>query len=193
MTDLGPIPWSLDDCRVKACGGPGDEKVKFAYSTDIRKQLNPRLPKGYWGNGCAVIYIQLKAQELVEQPIWETAKLIKKSKDNATDEYVRSYIDFQELYYAEGITTGKEVSGFTDWRHLAHSTVDFGWGGPVTVLPLSQNLHGRMEPWYFLTYSSANNQGRMMDGFKVLVSLPKTAMAAFRVEMEKFSNKRSKL
>ncbi|KAF8413784.1 hypothetical protein HHK36_001777 [Tetracentron sinense] len=180
---LGAFIWRA---RVKASKVASDEKVKFAYSMNIRKQVKPALPVGYWGNGCVAMYVQLSAKELVEQPIWETAELIKKSKRNTTDEYVRSFIDFQELNYAEGITAGKGVSGFTDWRHLGHSTVDFGWGGPVTVLPLSRNLLGSVEPCFFLPYSSAN-EGKK-DGFKVLVSLPEAAMPAFRVEMEKFSN-----
>eukprot|EP00262_Sarcandra_glabra_P019758 TRINITY_DN7598_c0_g1_i1.p1 TRINITY_DN7598_c0_g1~~TRINITY_DN7598_c0_g1_i1.p1 ORF type:complete len:448 (-),score=13.56 TRINITY_DN7598_c0_g1_i1:284-1627(-) len=179
---LGAFIWRA---RVKAAGIPGDEKVKFAYSTNIRRQLKPALPLGYWGNGCVTMYVQLSAKELVEQPVWQTAELIKKSKRDITEEYVRSFIDFQELHYAEGITAGKGVSGFTDWRHLGHSTVDFGWGGPVTVLPLSWNLLGSVEPCFFLPYSSAN-EGKK-DGFKVLVSLAETAMPAFREDMEIFS------
>uniref|UniRef100_A0A5B7BY61 Uncharacterized protein n=1 Tax=Davidia involucrata TaxID=16924 RepID=A0A5B7BY61_DAVIN len=172
--------------RVKASGVPGDEKVKFAYAINMRKLVMPPLPVGYWGNGCVPMYVQLSAKELVEQPIWETAELIKKSKRNATDEYVRSFVDFQELNYEHGITAGKGVSGFTDWRHLGHSTVDFGWGGPVTVLPLSRHLLGSVEPCFFLPYSSAN-EGKK-DGFKVQVCLQESAMPAFRAEMVKFSS-----
>ncbi|KAK3039932.1 hypothetical protein RJ639_027767 [Escallonia herrerae] len=179
---LGAFIWQS---RVKASGVPGEEKVKFAYSINIRKLVKPQLPAGYWGNGCVAMYAQLNAKDLVEQPIWQTAELIKKSKYNATDEYVRSFIDFQELNYAEGITAGKGVSGFTDWRHLGHSTVDFGWGGPVTVLPLSRHLLGSVEPCFFLPYSSAN-EGKK-DGFKVLVYLQEKAVPGFRAEMDKFS------
>lgn len=179
---LGAFIWRA---RVKASGVPGDEKVKFAYSINIRKLVNPPLPAGYWGNGCVPMYAQLNANDLVDQPIWETAKLIKQSKYNATDEYVRSFIDFQELNYQKGITAGKGVSGFTDWRHLGHSTVDFGWGGPVTVLPLSRHLLGSVEPCYFLPYSSASEEQK--DGFKVLVHLQENAVPAFRAEMDKFS------
>lgn len=172
--------------RVKASGVPCHEKVKFAYSINIRKLVKPPLPLGYWGNGCVPMYVQLSAKELIENPIWETAKLIKKSKSNATDEYARSFIDFQELNYEKGITAGKGVSGFTDWRHLGHSTVDFGWGGPVTVLPLSRHLLGSVEPCFFLPYSSAKAGNK--DGFKVLITLPENALHAFRQEMEKFTN-----
>lgn len=179
---LGAFIWRA---RVKASGTPGDEQVKFAYATNIRKLLNPPLPSGYWGNGCVAMYAQTTAKDLVHQPIWSTAELIKKSKRNSTDQYVRSFIDFQELHFAEGITAGKGVSGFTDWRHLGHSTVDFGWGGPVTVLPLSRHLLGSVEPCFFLPYSSA--KGGSKDGFKVLVYLRESAVEGFREDMAKFS------
>jgi len=160
--------------------------VKFAYSINIRKQVKPPLPGGYWGNGCVAMYVKLSAKEVAEKPIWETAELIRKSKNNATDEYVRSFIDFQDRHHGDGITAGKRVSGFTDWRHLGHSTVDFGWSGPVTVLPLSNSLLGSVEPCFFLPYSSAS-AGRK-DGFKVLVTLEESAVPAFREEMSKFSS-----
>ncbi|KAE9461922.1 hypothetical protein C3L33_06173, partial [Rhododendron williamsianum] len=115
--------------------------VKEEWLDRLKGFLRER--SGYWGNGCVAMYAQTTAKDLVHQPIWSTAELIKKSKRNSTDQYVHSFIDFQELHFAEGITAGKGVSGFTDWRHLGHSTVDFGWGGPVTVLPLSRHLLGR--------------------------------------------------
>ncbi|KAH7544932.1 hypothetical protein FEM48_Zijuj01G0038400 [Ziziphus jujuba var. spinosa] len=179
---LGAFIWRA---KVKASEVPGDEIVKFAYSINMRKLVKPPLPGGYWGNGCVPMYVKLSAKDLVQKPLWETAEQIRKSKSNATDEYVRSFIDFQELHRGEGITAGKGVTGFTDWRHLGHSTVDFGWGGPVTVLPLSRNLLGSVEPCFFLPYSSASVGDK--DGFKVLVNLRVTAVPAFSEAMDKFS------
>ncbi|XP_050224819.1 spermidine sinapoyl-CoA acyltransferase [Mercurialis annua] len=180
---LGAFLWRA---KVKAAELPGDEVVKYTYAMNIRRLIKPPLPLGYWGNGCVPMYAQLLAKELIEQPIWKTAEVIKKSKINATDEYVHSFIDFQAAHHADGITAGNRVSGFTDWRHLGHSTVDFGWGGPVTVLPLSRHLVGSTEPCFFLPYSSANVGEK--DGFKVLVTLQESALPAFKKEMEKFSN-----
>lgn len=180
---LGAYLWQA---RVKASKIPKDEKVKFAYAINIRRLVKPPLPAGYWGNGCVPMYVQTTAGELIDKPIWETAELIKKSKKNVSNEYVHSFIDFQELNYEKGINAGKSVSTFTDWRHLGHSTVDFGWGGPVTVLPLSRNLLGSVEPCFFLPYSEAS-QGKK-DGFKVLLYLRENAVVAFRGEMEKFGN-----
>lgn len=161
--------------------------VKFAYSMNIARVLDPALPDGYWGNVCVPVYAKLTARELLEQPMWKTAKLIKESKKNVTDEYVRSYIDFQELHCAKGISAGKFVSGFTDWRHLGHSEVDFGWGSPKAVLPLSWRILGCTEPTFFLPYAATDE--RKEDGFKVLVCLQEEAMAGFGLEMEMFSSK----
>ncbi|XP_060196765.1 fatty alcohol:caffeoyl-CoA acyltransferase-like [Lycium barbarum] len=180
---LGAFIWRA---RVMASKIPSKETVKFAYATNIRRTMKPQLPHGYWGNGCVPMYVQLLAQELVNQPLSKTADSIKNSKFNTTDEYVRSFIDFQELHYHEGITAGERVSGFTDWRHLGHATVDFGWGGPVTVFPLSRHLVGSIEPCFFLPYSSAS-EGKK-DGFKVLVYLQEEAMADFKKEMEKLEH-----
>ncbi|CAI9106726.1 OLC1v1005945C1 [Oldenlandia corymbosa var. corymbosa] len=177
---LGAFIWRA---RVKASKIPSNETVKFAYSINVRKIVKPPLPAGYWGNGCVPMYVVATAGDVVEQPIWKTAELIKKSKYNVSDEYVRSFIDFQELNYDKGITAGTNISGFTDWRHLGHSTVDFGWGGPVTVFPLSRNLLGSVEPCFFLPYSSVNQGPK--DGFKLSVYLQEHAVGGFKEEMNR--------
>ncbi|XP_030528971.2 spermidine sinapoyl-CoA acyltransferase [Rhodamnia argentea] len=178
---LGAFIWRA---KVKVSDIPGDETVKFSYSTNIRKLLKPPLPVGYWGNGCVPIYAQLTAKDLLQKPIWEIAELIRKSKRNANDEYVRSYIDFQEMHRREGASAGKNVSGFTDWRHLGHSAVDFGWGGPANVLPLSRKLLGSNEACFFLPRSEAG-VGDPSDGFRVLANLKGECLCGFREEMDK--------
>ncbi|KAL8143955.1 hypothetical protein V2J09_016987 [Rumex salicifolius] len=175
---LGAFIWRAN---VKSSSVAATETVKFAYLINIRKALTPPLPKGYWGNGCVTIYVPLAAGDLVGQPIWETAGSIKASKANATDEYVRSLIDFHQLNYEKGITGGKGVSGFTDWRHLGHSDVDFGWGGPVNVVPLSRHLMGSSRPCFLLPLSGSN--GAREDGFRVVVTVEETAVDGFLEEM----------
>ncbi|XP_024029261.1 3'-N-debenzoyl-2'-deoxytaxol N-benzoyltransferase-like [Morus notabilis] len=178
---LGAFMWRA---KIKATKIPGDEIVKYAYFLNIRKLVKPPLPPTFWGNACVPIYAKTSAKDLGEKPIWEAADLIKKSKRHATDEYVRSYIDFQSLHYAERISAGKDVSGFTDWRHLGDSTVDFGWGGSVAVLLLSRHFLGSVEPCYFLPSLTASVGKK--DGFKVSITLRESAMPAFKAEMDKF-------
>lgn len=159
---------------------PPNEKVTFAYSISIRNIVNPTLPAGYWGNSCVPMFVHLAAGEVAGQPVWKTAAAIKGSKQHATAEYVASYVDFQELHYGEGINGGRRVSGFTDWRHLGHSAVDFGWGGPTAVVPLSSRLLGSVEPCFFLP----GKEGMV----KVLVHLEEDVVLGFRGEMDKLRN-----
>lgn len=163
--------------RTKAYEVSEDEKVTFAYSINIRNVVNPPLPAGYWGNGCVPMYVHLTAKELLNQPIWKTAASIKNSKYDVTDKYIRSFIQFQQLHYNDGIIAGRRVSGFTDWRHMGHSNVDFGWGGPVAVVPLSTHLLGSIEPCFFLP----GKPGMI----KVLAHLEESALLAFSREMDK--------
>nr|CAD1822264.1 unnamed protein product [Ananas comosus var. bracteatus] len=111
--------------RVRTTGtGSNNEIVKMVYSMNISKILNPPLPAGYWGNVCVPAYVRLTAGELAEQPLLKTAVLIRESKRDVTDEYVRSYIDFQELNYARGITAGDRSP---------HSPTGGGWDTPMST------------------------------------------------------------
>ncbi|CAN1810520.1 Spermidine sinapoyl-CoA acyltransferase [Linum perenne] len=126
------------------------------------------------------MHVQLRAHDLLNQPIWETAELIKQSKRNVQD-YVVSFLDSVELHHLGRVTLpgSKWVSGFTDWRHLGNSGLDFGWGGPVGIYPLPMRLLGSEEPCFFLP-SAADG------GFKVMVMLREDFAAGFMVEVEKF-------
>uniref|UniRef100_A0ACD6ADT2 Uncharacterized protein n=1 Tax=Avena sativa TaxID=4498 RepID=A0ACD6ADT2_AVESA len=168
--------------RVKANLTSPDEAVKMVYSMNISGLLDPPLPDGYWGNVCVPVYVALAAGDLVGRPLAETASLVKNSKLGVDEEYVRSYIDFQELRRGDGVTAGKCVSAFTDWRRLGHSEVDFGWGGPDAVLPLSWRLLGSVEPCFLLPYGAGDERRRR--GFKVFVAVREEAVPRFKEEME---------
>ncbi|EPS69278.1 hypothetical protein M569_05493, partial [Genlisea aurea] len=79
-------------------------------------------------------------------------------------------------HITDGINGWRTVSAFTDWRHLGHSGVDFGWGAPVAVEPLSRRLLGSVEPCFFLP---AEDGG----GLKVVVHLQENVIPDFRREM----------
>lgn len=67
-------------------------------------------------------------------------------------------------------------------RRLGHSEVDFGWGGPDAVLPLSWRLLGSKEPCFLLPYGAGDERRRR--GFKVFVAVPEEAVPRFREEMK---------
>uniref|UniRef100_A0A0D9WM41 Uncharacterized protein n=1 Tax=Leersia perrieri TaxID=77586 RepID=A0A0D9WM41_9ORYZ len=173
--------------RVKAKSTSPDEVVKMVYSMNISKLLSPPLPDGYWGNVCVPVYVTLAGGELITQPLSHTATMIKNRKREIDDEYVRSYIDLHELHRGDagggGVTAGRGVSAFTDWRRLGHSEVDFGWGPPDAVLPLSWRLLGSVEPCFFLPYGAGDGR-RRRHGFKVFVAVTAEALPRFREEMQ---------
>ncbi|CAD6337641.1 unnamed protein product [Miscanthus lutarioriparius] len=86
-----------------------------------------------------------------------------------------------ELHRHDGVTAGA-VSAFTDWRRLGHGEVDFGWGGPDSVLPLSWRILGSTEPCFLLPYGAGDERRR--GGFKVFIALQRTGLAGFREEMQ---------
>lgn len=170
---------------MKANGTSPEETVKMVYSMNISKLLDPPLPEGYWGNVCVPVYVSLTSGDLLGRSLAETATLVRKSKREVDDEYVRSYVDFLELRRREGVTAtaGRGgVSAFTDWRRLGHGEVDFGWGGPDAVLPLSWRILGSEEPCFLVPYGISDERRRR--GFKVFVAVRETAVACFREEME---------
>ncbi|KAJ1704445.1 hypothetical protein LUZ63_004224 [Rhynchospora breviuscula] len=171
--------------RIKASQLNADEVVKMVYSMNISKILDPPLPAGYWGNVCVPVYVTLTAHELTNQPLWKTTAMIRDSKRYINNEYVRSYIDFQELHFTKGITAGTRVNAFTDWRRLGHSKLDFGWGPPVTVMPLSWKLLGSFEPCFFLPYSALDDR-KENNGFKILVCLDEASLESFKKDMKIF-------
>ncbi|KAI4963436.1 hypothetical protein ZWY2020_014099 [Hordeum vulgare] len=72
-----------------------------------QRSPDPPLPEGYWGNVCVPVYVALAASDLAGRPLAETASLVRKSKREVDEEYVRSYVDLQELRRGEGgVTAG---------------------------------------------------------------------------------------
>ncbi|KAI4312497.1 hypothetical protein MLD38_037304 [Melastoma candidum] len=80
--------------RASFCKSPSSEdEVGFVTLVDVRTNVNPPLPKGYYGNtsisSCAVT----TAGMLCSSPLEYTIDLVKNTKARITDEYVRSFID----------------------------------------------------------------------------------------------------
>ncbi|KAM7490891.1 hypothetical protein LguiA_033812 [Lonicera macranthoides] len=97
-----------------------NEKVKFAYSTNIRKLVNPPLPVGYLGNVCVPMYAQLSANDLLHLPIWKTAQLIKNSKKNMNDEFGDRFLYLEPVGDFGVIGAGVE-------SEQADATPSLGW------------------------------------------------------------------
>ena len=73
----------------------------------------------------------------------------------------------------------------TDWRQLGLvEEVDFGWKGPVNMIPVPWRMFGYVGLCIFISPSTLDPKG----GLKVLLSFPATAMAKFKEEMDALLN-----
>ncbi|KAL5582913.1 hypothetical protein UlMin_015355 [Ulmus minor] len=163
-----------------------DGKTCFSLTTGIRKLLDPPLPEGYYGNAFTSSVVELIGSDLNEEPLSKTVKLIKKSKQDALSEgYIEKAIDTLETRIS--VQNAKlEASGaimvLTDWRNL-ELLEDFGFGWKaVSIVAMPWDMFGYVDLCFLLPPSGLDPS--MKGGVRVLVSLPRPAMAKFKQEMD---------
>uniref|UniRef100_A0A7N2KNJ9 Uncharacterized protein n=1 Tax=Quercus lobata TaxID=97700 RepID=A0A7N2KNJ9_QUELO len=71
---------------------------------------------------------------------------------------------------------------FPDWRQLGLLDIDFGWKVPINIVPVPMNMIGYEDLCMFLPPSNVYPSKK--DGVRVFISLPRSAMAKFKEEMD---------
>ncbi|GAB2228709.1 hypothetical protein Droror1_Dr00022832 [Drosera rotundifolia] len=164
---------SLWRCRTIALNIDPDQEVRLAFAVSARPKFNPPLTKGYYGNACAFPAAASTAGEICKNPLSYTLELIKKTKENVTEEYMRSLADLMVLRGRPHFTV-EHTYLVSDITRVGFSELDFGWGKPA--------------------YAGPANNGSVPDiasffvGFKngklVPISLPAPAMEIFVKELQ---------
>ncbi|XP_059431129.1 spermidine coumaroyl-CoA acyltransferase-like [Corylus avellana] len=183
---LGAYVWRS---RFRALKLNPDQKTLFSMAVGIRNRLNsPPLPGGYYGNAFVSATVVLMGGELNEEPLSKVAKLIKESKKVASDrEYIMNSLGIFEKFREHNIKI--EASGgsmvLTDWRQLGFLLEEEVAVGAINVnfVPQPVNLFANVELCLFLPPSKVDDPSRK-GGVRVLVSLPRAAMAKFEEEMD---------
>ncbi|KAH9310040.1 hypothetical protein KI387_037951, partial [Taxus chinensis] len=75
-----------------------DDNSTVHYAVEIRSRVVPPLQCEFTGNACLPAYAKVTAKELLKQPFYETVKMLQEAIDRLTYNYVRSSIDWLELY-----------------------------------------------------------------------------------------------
>ncbi|KAL2512458.1 HXXXD-type acyl-transferase family protein [Abeliophyllum distichum] len=96
------------------------------YAVNIRSRLKPPLPLSYCGNAVISSYASAKCGELEEKPFFELVDMVSKGAARLTDEYVRSFIDWHEIY--KGFVNGEFP--ISSWWRLGFAEVEYPWGKP---------------------------------------------------------------
>ncbi|XP_021910078.1 spermidine coumaroyl-CoA acyltransferase [Carica papaya] len=173
--------------RLRALNLNPDGKTIFSVVVGLRRIFNPPLPDGYYGNAFVSANVVLTVKDLNESPLSKTVQLIKESKKlSSTNEYVKKALSdlerMRELNVKIGGGTGSMMM-LTDWRQLGViEEVDFGWKGSVNIIPVPWNMFGYIDLCMFLPPCKLDPS--MKGGVRVLVCLPRAAMAKFKEEMD---------
>ncbi|EXB56623.1 10-deacetylbaccatin III 10-O-acetyltransferase [Morus notabilis] len=181
---VGAFVWRA---RFRALKLNPDGKTTFFLTTGVRKFLDPPLPEGYYGNAFLSSTAELMGKDLNEQPLIETAKLIKECKKVVFDkDFIKKSIDTFETLISQNMNVKIEASGattvLTDWRNLGlMEEIGFAWK-PVNITALPWNMFGYVDLCFLLPPAKSDGSSAR-GGARILVSLPRPAMAKFKEEM----------
>ncbi|KAJ1433460.1 Transferase [Sesbania bispinosa] len=140
----------------KARGHKQDQPTVVGISVDSRCRMQPPLPKGYFGNATFDVVATSLAGDLMSKPLGYASSRIREAVEKATDEYVRSGIEFfkkkEDLTMFQDLHAkirtearpfyGNPNLGVISWLTLPIYGVDFGWGKEVYMGPGTHDLDG---------------------------------------------------
>ncbi|EOY34647.1 HXXXD-type acyl-transferase family protein, putative [Theobroma cacao] len=181
---LGAYIWRA---RFRALKLNSDGKTVFNLAAGIRRILNPPLPEGFYGNAFTSANTAMTGRDLNEGSLTKAVKQIKESKKLASsNDYIWKLLSICEKFFELNMkfdpVPGATMT-LTDWRQLGlMEDVDFGWKGSVNVIPLPWNMFGYVDLVLLLPPCKLDQS--MKGGVRVLVSLPRAAIAKFREEMD---------
>lgn len=167
-------------CRAIALQPDRDEEVRVLFAVNARPKFNPPLPSGYYGNSFVFTVAITTAGKLCENPLGYALKLVKKAKDDVTEEYMRSLAD---LMYTKGRPSFTMARSYlvSDLTRAGFKELDFGWGKPA----YGGASKGELGPLlglasFYLPFE--NEKGE--DGILVPLCLPRPAMERFVKELD---------
>ncbi|XP_059630168.1 acyltransferase GLAUCE-like [Cornus florida] len=155
--------------RTKAVFENLDEFSTVLFAVDIRSRVSPPLPSAFTGNAVITAFATAKVSDVVEKPLCFCVEKVKEATERVTDEYVRSVIDWLEVY--KGIpATCNGTFYVSAWWKLHFRDLDFGFGKPVHCGPV---VSGNDE--FVLLLSDGTDEG----GINMWMGLEKEKMKKF--------------
>ena len=165
-------------CRTIALEFDPNDVVRLSCFINLRgkQRMKLQVPNGYYGNAFAFPTVLSKAELLCKNPLGYALELVKKTKAEMSEEYLRSVADLMVIKGRPSyITAGNFL--VADTTQVGFSGIDFGcgkpvYGGPSGAIPFV-SFYARFK----------NNKGE--DGVVVPIRLPLTAMERFQLELLK--------
>ncbi|KAG0536231.1 hypothetical protein BDA96_03G046800 [Sorghum bicolor] len=128
--------------RTRAAGFDPDSPVHLCFAMNARPMLHASLPRGgagFYGNCYYIMRVSAPAGKVAGSSVTEVVKIIKDGKRRMPAEFAR---------WAAGevgaagvdpyqITSDYRTLLVSDWTRLGFAEVDYGWGPPAHVVPLT--------------------------------------------------------
>ncbi|XP_057788771.1 alcohol acyltransferase 9 [Salvia miltiorrhiza] len=111
-----------------------DQRVKLAFSVNVRQRVRPSLPSGYYGNAFVLGCAEARVADLAEKGLGFAAEAVAGAKERVGEERVREVVESVSWKRASVDPVGVLV--LTQWSRLGLQSVDFGMGRPVQVGPV---------------------------------------------------------
>ncbi|XP_019705167.2 acyl transferase 7-like [Elaeis guineensis] len=126
--------------RAQAIRFEPETDVHLYFAMSSRPLLHQMLPPegGYFGNCYYIMKVTTTSGKIMQSPIMEIVKLIKDAKKKLPVEFSKwAKGELKEDPYK--LTTAYDSLLVSDWTHLGFSEVNYGWGKPVHVVPLTNS------------------------------------------------------
>lgn len=166
-------------CRTIALQPDPEELVRIMCIVNARSLFNPPLPSGFYGNAFAFPVAISTASNLSNNPIGYALDLIKKTKADVTQEYMKSLADLMVLKGRPHFTVVRTFV-VSDVTRAGFADLDYGWGPPAYGGPAKGGV-GAI-PGVASFYIPFKN-GKGEKGIVVPICLPGNAMDIFVKEL----------
>ncbi|KAJ3694307.1 hypothetical protein LUZ60_009787 [Juncus effusus] len=145
---------------------PSDLQIKLLFSASVRKQVKPELPQGFYGNGFVLGCAETKVDQLIMSNPYYGIKLVQLAKKSLNDDYVKSMVDLLEEKRTKPDLSASLV--ISAWSKLGLEELDFGFGKPVHMGPLTSEIYCVFAPVV-----------GDLNAIKVIISVPQRAADRF--------------
>ncbi|KAL3505751.1 hypothetical protein ACH5RR_031133 [Cinchona calisaya] len=153
-------------------GGDHEFNSTVLFAVDIRSKISPPLPIEFAGNAVITAFATEKVNDLVEKPFSFSVMKMKEARERMTNDYIRSVIDWLEVY--KGIPATCDGAFYVSaWWKLPFKGLDFGFGKPLHGGPI---VSGNDE---FVLLLSDESNGGNGEGINVWMGLEKEFMQKF--------------
>ena len=126
--------------RTRAVCFDEGSPVHLCFAMNARPLLHARLPSGgagFYGNCYYIMRVSSTAGKVASSTITDVVKIIKEGKKRLPTEFARWGAGEMASVDPYQITSDYRTLLVSDWTRLGFAEVDYGWGPPAHVVPLT--------------------------------------------------------